>query len=67
MPKVWIEAALNGPWGRQRQPDIPVTVEAIVADGIAAAKAGAAIVHLHAYDDDTGRQRDDWQTYARII
>ena len=67
MPQVWIEAALNGPWGRQRQPDIPVTVEAIVADGIAAAKAGAAIVHLHAYDDDTGRQRDDWQTYARII
>ena len=35
MPKVWIEVALNGPWGRQRQPDIPVTVEAIVADGIA--------------------------------
>jgi 3-keto-5-aminohexanoate cleavage enzyme len=67
MPKVWIEAALNGPWGRQRQPDIPVTVEAIVAEGIAVAHAGAAIVHVHAYDDDTGRQRDDWQTYARII
>ncbi len=67
MSKVWIEVALNGPWGRQRQPDIPVTVDAIVADGIATAKAGAAIVHLHAYDDDTGRQRDDWQTYARII
>jgi uncharacterized protein (DUF849 family) len=67
MPKVWIEVALNGPWGRERQPTIPVSVEAIVADGIAAAKAGAAIVHLHAYDDNTGRQRDDWQTYARII
>lgn len=67
MPKVWIEAALNGPWGRERQPTIPVSVDAIVADGIAAAKAGAAIVHLHAYDDNTGRQRDDWQTYARII
>jgi uncharacterized protein (DUF849 family) len=67
MPKVWIEVALNGPWGRERQPTIPVSVDAIVADGIAAAKAGAAIVHLHAYDDNTGRQRDDWQTYARII
>src|SRR3954468_14734208 len=67
MAKVWIEAALNGPWGRERQPTIPMSVDAIVADGIATARAGAAIVHLHAYDDSTGRQRDDWQTYARII
>lgn len=64
---VWIEAALNGPWGRDRQPGIPVTVDEIVADGIAAAQAGAAIVHLHAYDEATGRQRDEWQLYARII
>lgn len=63
----WIEVALNGPWGRGRQPGIPVTVEEIVADGLAAAAAGAAIVHLHAYDPATGRQRDDWQTYARVI
>lgn len=63
----WIEAALNGPWGRERQPGIPVSVEEIVADGIAAAESGAAIVHLHAYDAATGRQRDDWETYARII
>ena len=64
---VWIEVALNGPWGTERQPGIPITVEAIVADGIAAAQAGAAIVHLHAYDEQTGRQRDDWSIYARII
>ena len=67
MPGVWIEAALNGPWGRERQPLIPITVEDIVADGIAAAQAGCAIVHVHAYDERTGRQADDWQTYARII
>lgn len=68
MPKpIWIEVALNGPWGRDRQPGIPIAEEAIVADGIAAAKAGAAIVHLHAYDPATGRQKDDWQTYARLI
>ena len=63
----WIEAALNGPWGRERQPGIPVATEEIVADGLAAAAAGAAIVHLHAYDPATGRQRDDWHLYARII
>jgi uncharacterized protein (DUF849 family) len=67
MPKVWIEAALNGAWTRERQPTIPVTIDEIVADGIAAAEAGAAIVHLHAYDAATGRQRDDYDIYAPII
>ena len=67
MAKVWIEAALNGPWSRARQPGIPVAVEEIVADGIAAADAGAAIVHVHAYDPSTGQQKDEWETYARII
>jgi 3-keto-5-aminohexanoate cleavage enzyme len=67
MAAVWIEAALNGPWGRARQPAIPISVDEIVADGIAAAEAGAAIIHLHAYDVATGQQRDDWEIYARII
>jgi uncharacterized protein (DUF849 family) len=64
---VWIEVALNGPWGRERQPRIPVTVDEIVADGITCAEAGCAIVHVHAYDESSGRQRDDWEIYARII
>ena len=67
MSKVWVEAALNGAWGRERQPAIPVSVDEIVADGIASARAGAAIIHLHAYDAETGRQKDDWQIYAPII
>ena len=67
MTKVWIEAALNGPWTRQRQPGIPIAVEEIVAEGIAAAEAGAAIVHAHAYDVTSGRQHDTWELYARII
>jgi 3-keto-5-aminohexanoate cleavage enzyme len=66
MPKVWIEAALNGPWSRKFQPGIPDTVETIVAEGIACARAGATIVHLHAYDGG-GPQTYDWQVYARII
>jgi uncharacterized protein (DUF849 family) len=67
MPKVWIEAAINGAWTRERQPTIPITVEEIVADGVAAVEAGAAIVHLHAYDAATGSQRDDYEIYAPII
>jgi len=64
--KVWIEVALNGPWSRAVQPGIPDTVEAIVAEGVACAKAGAAIIHTHAYDGG-GPQTFDWQVYARII
>jgi 3-keto-5-aminohexanoate cleavage enzyme len=66
MRKVWIEAALNGPWSRALQPGIPDTVEAIIAEGIACARAGAAIIHTHAYDGG-GPQTFDWQVYARII
>ena len=66
MRKVWIEAALNGGWSRALQPGIPDTVEAIIAEGIACARAGATIVHVHAYDGG-GPQTHDWQVYARII
>ncbi len=64
--KVWIEAALNGPWSRNLQPGIPDTVDRIVAEGIECAKAGACIIHVHAYDNG-GPQTFDWQVYARII
>ncbi|MRX37398.1 3-keto-5-aminohexanoate cleavage protein [Aminobacter sp. MDW-2] len=63
----WIEVALNGPWGPTLQPGAPITIESIVEEGIAAAKAGASIVHFHAYDENAGKQKDDWQLYARII
>ena len=66
-PKTWLEVALNGAWGRGRQPRIPVSVDEIVAEGIACAKAGAAILHLHAYDVTTGRQTNDLDTYRRIL
>ena len=65
--KVWVEVALNGPWGRARQPLIPITTGEIIAEGVAAARAGAAVVHFHGYDEATGRQKDDWEIYAQII
>ena len=66
MRKVWIEAALNGAWSRARQPGIPDTIEAIIAEGIACARAGTTIIHTHA-SDQGGLQTFDWQVYARII
>jgi uncharacterized protein (DUF849 family) len=67
MNGVWLEAALNGPWSRDKQPLIPLSVDELVADGIACARAGASIIHVHAYDETTGRQKDDPDLYARII
>lgn len=67
MAKTWLEVALNGPWGRSLQPGIPIRVEDIVAEGIACAREGAAIVHVHAYDEASGQQHDHADLYARII
>lgn len=63
---VWFEAAINGAAGRTLQPRIPITPDEIVADALACAEAGAAIIHLHAYDA-TGAPFEDGDTYARII
>jgi len=65
--KVWLEAALNGPWTKKNQPNIPVTVEECVRDGIAVVKAGASVIHVHAYDPNTGVQNDSPDVYAAII
>ena len=63
---VWLEAAINGAAGRMLQPRIPVKPEEIIADAIACAEAGAAIIHLHAYDAN-GAPVEDVDLYARII
>jgi 3-keto-5-aminohexanoate cleavage enzyme len=64
--KVWIEAALNGGWGRRLQPKIPVTVEELIDDGIACAHAGAAIIHLHTYDPRSGKPSADAEAFSRV-
>ena len=64
---VWLEVALNGPWSRTRQPGIPLLADEIFEQAIACVEAGASIVHFHAYDPVTGRQRDDYDIYAPII
>jgi 3-keto-5-aminohexanoate cleavage enzyme len=63
----WLEVALNGPWSRTKQPRMPITRDEIVEAALACVGEGAAIVHLHAYDERTCRQRDDYELYAPII
>ena len=64
---VWLEVALNGGAGRARQPLIPLTPQEIIEDGLRCADAGAAILHLHAYDPATGRPCEDADIYSEII
>ncbi|MFK7764401.1 MAG: 3-keto-5-aminohexanoate cleavage protein [Roseobacter sp.] len=48
-------------------PHLPANSEAIVASAIAAAKAGAAILHLHARDDATGKPDQSVEGFGRIV
>jgi uncharacterized protein (DUF849 family) len=48
-------------------PYLPVTPEQIAAEAIAAAKAGAAMVHLHARDPETGKPSQDPKLFARFL
>ncbi|RWD42121.1 3-keto-5-aminohexanoate cleavage protein [Mesorhizobium sp.] len=50
-----------------RHPRIPVTPREIADASIAAAKAGAAIVHIHARDPATGQQSRDPELFAEIV
>lgn len=64
---VWLEVALNGAWTRRRQPAMPVTRADIVADAVACADEGAAIVHVHAYDEESGTPREAYEIYAPVF
>ncbi len=48
-------------------PHLPVTPDEIVAEALAAAEAGAAILHLHARDPETGRPDQTPEAFARFL
>jgi uncharacterized protein (DUF849 family) len=55
MRKIAITCALTGAGDTvAKSPHVPVTPQQIAADAIAAANAGAAIVHIHVRDPETG-------------
>ena len=66
MSDIWLEVALNGPFGKKRQPNIPISIDDIVSEGIACAEAGASVIHLHAYDNKA-RPVEDAKIYEEII
>ena len=48
-------------------PHLPVTPDEIVADSLAAAEAGAAILHLHARDPETGKPDQTPAAFERFL
>ncbi|MGH6913502.1 MAG: 3-keto-5-aminohexanoate cleavage protein, partial [Geminicoccales bacterium] len=48
-------------------PYLPITAEQIADNAIGAAKAGAAIVHLHARDPETGRPTPDPERFMAFL
>ena len=48
-------------------PHLPITPDEIASDAIAAAQAGAAILHLHARDPETGRPDQSPEGFAPFL
>jgi len=66
--KVIISCAITGSIHTpSMSPYLPVTAEDIAAQALGAAEAGAAILHLHAREEGTGRPTQDIAEYAKFL
>jgi uncharacterized protein (DUF849 family) len=64
---VFITCAVTGSGGTQdRSPHVPRSPAEIAESAIAAAKAGAAIVHCHVRDPETGAPSRDLELYREV-
>ncbi len=65
--EVFITCAVTGSGGTQdRSPHVPRSPQQIADSAIAAAKAGAAIVHCHVRDPETGRPSRKLELYREV-
>lgn len=65
--EVFITCAVTGSGATQdRSPHVPRSPEQIAQSAIAAAKAGAAIVHCHVRDPETGQPSRDLKLYREL-
>lgn len=66
--KVIITCAITGGMTVPAQsPAIPVTVDQIVEDGLAAAEAGASVLHIHVREESTGRPVADLDLFEAVL
>jgi uncharacterized protein (DUF849 family) len=68
MSSVFITCAVTGSGNTVAKSDkVPVTPEQIAGECVAAAKAGAAVVHIHVRDPLTGAGARDPKLYAEVV
>ncbi|WP_299565470.1 3-keto-5-aminohexanoate cleavage protein [uncultured Sulfitobacter sp.] len=68
MDKIIITAAVTGSQpSREMNPNLPVTPEEIAASAIECMNAGAAIVHVHVRDPETGIRSTDFALYEEVV
>ncbi len=66
--EVFVTCAVTGAGATvERSPQVPVTPEAIAAAAVDAAEAGAAVVHIHVRDPETGRAARDPALYRDVV
>ena len=65
--KTCIEVAVNGASTRRVQPRIPVLASEIISEGVACIKAGAAVIHAHTLEPDSGKQNGNVDNCAAFI
>jgi uncharacterized protein (DUF849 family) len=68
LPKIFITCAVTGNLTRPEQtPHLPIAPDQIAESALAAAEAGAAIVHLHVRDPKTGRPSMELDLYSEVV
>ncbi|MCC8939220.1 3-keto-5-aminohexanoate cleavage protein [Bradyrhizobium sp. Arg68] len=66
--EVFITCAVTGSGSNvERSPHVPVTPEQIANSAIEAARAGAAVVHIHVRDPNTGKGSRDPALYRDVV
>lgn len=66
MAKVMIESAINGNAAKNLNPNIAYSPEEIANDAIATCQAGAALIHFHVRNPDTGAWVQDLPYYSEV-
>ncbi len=67
MRPVFIEVRANEYTGRDANPNVPWSVDELVADAVACTEAGASIYHFHGRDPATGAPAWDAETLGSVI
>ena len=66
--KVIISVAITGAIHTPTMSEfLPITPDEIAAESIAAAEAGAAIIHLHARDPENGKPTPDPEVFMQFL